>query len=457
MRRSLLTMLAIALVGASASTAASLPAVAAPSDTAVGTYYPITGNQRVLDTRTSVGGHKGVLGPKSELALQLGGVSGVPAGAAASAVVLNLTAVSPTSNTYLTAYPSGSTRPTVSSLNVAAKQVRANLVTVPVGTDGKIRIYNHTGSVNVVVDLMGFYAKSDIQGTHGVGSMFETVQPGRMFDSRTDPNFSGGIAPGDGVLLGLDFGTTDNANVRGYVVNITAITPSGSGFLTAWDGTDPMPTASSVNYSKNQIVPNMAFVPSQADESDPSGTSIFAVVNGSRSARTHVAVDVVGVMAANQLEGYRFEPLTPTRIIDTRSGLGGPKAPLGPTPQSRTYSAPASTTSGATYFLVGNGTAISPTTATFLTLWESGEPRPEVSNINVAKSEVAANAAVVPLSEDFRFDVFNRNGSVNFALDVAGRFNAYSVPAPAGAKAYPSMAVPSSMDDTGRVHVTPRP
>jgi hypothetical protein len=42
-------------------------------------------------------------------------------------------------------------------------------------------------------------------------------------------------------------------------------------------------------------------------------------------------------------------------------------------------------------------------------------------------------------------------------LDVAGRFNAYSVPAPAGAKAYPSMAVPSSMDDTGRVHVTPRP
>ena len=33
----------------------------------------------------------------------------------------------------------------------------ANLITVKLGTGGKVRIYNNTGSTHVVVDVMGYY------------------------------------------------------------------------------------------------------------------------------------------------------------------------------------------------------------------------------------------------------------------------------------------------------------
>ena len=37
----------------------------------------------------------------------------------------------------------------------------ANLVTVPLGDDGAIDIYNYAGSTHVVVDLLGVYAADD--------------------------------------------------------------------------------------------------------------------------------------------------------------------------------------------------------------------------------------------------------------------------------------------------------
>jgi hypothetical protein len=216
----------------------------------------------------------------------------------------------------------------------------------------------------------------------------------------------------------------------------------------AWDGTGNVPTASSINFAAGQVVPNMAFVPSEVDTEDPTGTSVFAVVNNS-TASTNVIVDVVGVVVANQTEGFRFETLAPTRIVDSRSGLGGVQSPIGAN-ATRTYTAPSSVVGDTTWFLVANATAIAPTAATYMTISETGTTRPNVSNLNVAQSEVAANAAVVPLSAENQFDVYNNVGSVNFALDVAGVLNEYSVPAAGLAKASPSF------DGSGTPKVAPR-
>jgi hypothetical protein len=89
------------------------------------------------------------------LTLQVAGLAGVPAGA--KAVVVNLTAVSPTMPTYLTVYP-GPTLTTSSDLNPAAGEVRANLSVAKVNANGTVTVYNSTGSVNVVVDVLGWYA-----------------------------------------------------------------------------------------------------------------------------------------------------------------------------------------------------------------------------------------------------------------------------------------------------------
>ncbi len=410
-----LTALALAAVP-TISTAASGTA----ADDAIGTYYPISKNQRIMDTRSGLGAPKAALGQGKEIVLQVTGRSGVPAGV--SAVALNLTGVGPTSSTFVTAYPSGATRPNVSSLNLIAGRNRANLITVPVGSDGQIRLYNNSGSVNLVADVMGFYAGTDIQATHGIGSQyFPDEEPYRLYDSRQDPD--GAWYPHDSARFGIDYGVQENARIMAFAVNITAINPSANGYLVAWNPEFLDPEFSSVNYTTGKTVPNMAIVPTQRDQS---GYPSFGLMNGPGTARTHVAIDIVGVFAKDETVGLRFTPLDPRRIIDTRTGTGGFKGTLGPA-SSRTFAASSTVATPETYTLVANTTGITPTSDTYLTVWEAGTPKPYVSNLNVSKGETAANSTFVNLSVDSTFSVFNAAGSLTMAMDVAGRFDLHEV------------------------------
>ena len=54
-------------------------------------------------------------------------------------------------------WPSSRTQPDASNLNFAPGQTVPNLVVVPVGTDGKIKIYNGSfGAVDLLVDVAGY-------------------------------------------------------------------------------------------------------------------------------------------------------------------------------------------------------------------------------------------------------------------------------------------------------------
>ena len=104
---------------------------------------------------------------------------GVPA--TATAVVVNVTAAHGTAASFLTVYPAGVTAiPTASNVNFVAGQAVANRVTVGVGTSGQIEVYNHTGTVNVDVDVDGYYT-----GSGGTGSYFVPITPVRVTDTRT--------------------------------------------------------------------------------------------------------------------------------------------------------------------------------------------------------------------------------------------------------------------------------
>lgn len=113
---------------------------------------------RVVDTRSGTGTpySTGVkLGPGQELEVAFWGVGGVVPGA--TAVTCNLTVTEPTATTFLTVYPSGTTRPVASNINVAPGQTIANQATVKLGTAGMVRIYNSAGGTHVLVDLAGFF------------------------------------------------------------------------------------------------------------------------------------------------------------------------------------------------------------------------------------------------------------------------------------------------------------
>jgi hypothetical protein len=91
----------------------------------------------------------------STLPIQIIGLAGVPNDA--KAVVINLTGVAPTMPTFLTVFPGG-TLPYVSDLNPKAGEILANMAVVTLSTNGDISIFNHTGDINVVVDVLGWYS-----------------------------------------------------------------------------------------------------------------------------------------------------------------------------------------------------------------------------------------------------------------------------------------------------------
>jgi uncharacterized protein (DUF1501 family) len=109
---------------------------------------------RLLDTRTGNGAPQARVGPGSEVVLQVTGRSGVPAGV--TAVTLNITAVRPTQQTFVTVYPDGEERPIASSLNPDPDAVSANLVMAKLGAGGRVRLYNDVGDVDLLADVTAY-------------------------------------------------------------------------------------------------------------------------------------------------------------------------------------------------------------------------------------------------------------------------------------------------------------
>lgn len=114
---------------------------------------------RLLDSRTGVtnlttdGRLQGVgrLQPGVPLTIPIGGRLN---GLTPTAVLVNITGISPSDSTHVTAYPCGTAPPTVSSANVAGGKVVPNAVLVPIGSSSSICVVSPI-ETDLVIDLMG--------------------------------------------------------------------------------------------------------------------------------------------------------------------------------------------------------------------------------------------------------------------------------------------------------------
>lgn len=129
----------------------------------VGYFTPTSGGvamavapKRLLDSRNGTGGFTTPWAPGQTRELTVtGGSTSVPT--TATAVVLNLTGVSPTAATHITVWPAGQPRPMASNLNLPPGDTRPNLVVVKVGTEGKIALFNNSGNTHLIADVVGYY------------------------------------------------------------------------------------------------------------------------------------------------------------------------------------------------------------------------------------------------------------------------------------------------------------
>ena len=137
--------------------------------------------------------------------------------------------------------------------------------------------------------------------------------------------------------------------------------------------------------------------------------------------------------------GAGFTPLTPVRVVDSRTGLGGPGIPFSAN-ETRTFSVspevPATATS-----VVLNVTGINHTTSnTYLTVWQGGQPRPGTSTVNLVgqyNGGISSNLATVPIGPNGSIELYNHLAFVDVAVDLVGYYtpgsgSGYTVLTPAG-------------------------
>jgi hypothetical protein len=112
--------------------------------------------------------------------------------------------------------------------------------------------------------------------------------------------------------------------------------------------------------------------------------------------------------------------ITPTRILDTRLGLGAPAAPLGPGGKidvqvTGQAGVPANATG-----VIANVTVTGGTAPSFVTVWPTGQPQPTASSLNVTPGQDLPNSIVVALGTGGKISIFNNGGSVHVVADVTG-------------------------------------
>ena len=419
----------LVVVATSPATTLTVALSGTGTEDATGTFYGIAPN-RFLDTRRD--GTKQPLAKSSTTSVQISGRAGIPT-TGVSAVVVNLTAVTTTSQGYFTAYPSDRSRPTASSINFPKGWTGANMVTVPVGADGKVKIYNYGGAAHAIVDVLGWYAKNDtVRAAKGMGTQFETTESGdpeRMYDSRQDE--LGAFFGGDSIQFTDTWDSPETADVvQSYVVNVTAVGATSQGVLTLW-GSGPKPNVSTVNYQKGVIAPNMAIVPAGPGAEGEADQTGFLLQN-TGSGQVHVVVDLVGYYLSDQLGGLRFVPRdTPKRLVDTRQPKSSTNVLSGAFGGAQTREVDANpVTTGDSFFVVANTTGILPTKQTYLTVWSGDSAKPSASNLNVNPGLVRSASTYAPLSfdevtGDLSFKIYNNSGSMHLAMDVAGTFDWY--------------------------------
>ena len=316
--------------------------------------------------------------------------------------------------------------------------------------------YGQVGDYNIsttVSDSYGDSAVNNIDVTTA-GSDFTPYGVWRLLDTRTGlGTTSAGPVPAHGTLKFKVTGKGVNGDpvpngITAVALNVTVTQEKAIGVLAAYNDEDaygdPMtdPGTSNLNFSKDKDDANLVIVPVGKD-----GVIDF---HNESTGSTQVVADIEGYFSTGSVVGYY--PVTPTRIIDTGTGLGTGKvakvAPGGDVTLKIAGDGPVSELAEAAEV---NITATGGTRGGFITAHNGGPFTTNSSTLNYAPGQTVANNAIVAISNVSNsfgeITLHNSSaGSVNLSVDVSGYFAAGG--SASGAAAFVPLPEPLRLLDT---------
>jgi spore germination protein YaaH len=219
---------------------------------------------------------------------------------------------------------------------------------------------------------------------------YAPVSPTRILDSRVGNGLTGLFNS----HVARTFQVTGRGGVPGDATavtgNLTATAQSSSGYLYVGPVSMNNPTSSSLNFPVGDDRANGVTVAIGAG-----GTLSITFVGASAAANTHVIFDVTGYFVPDA-SGATYIPLTPSRILDTRSGngLSGPFS----SHVARTFGVtgrggvPTNATA-----VTGNLTVTAQTSSGYLYLGPVAMNDPTSSTLNFPKGDDRANGVTVAI------------------------------------------------------------
>ena len=326
---------------------------------------------------------------------------------------MTVTVVQPAAAGYLTVWPCAQPKPTASSLNFAAGANTAN--TVVMAAAGDICIFT-SQATHLIADLMGFTPRT---------TRYVPVGPSRLLDTRPGFTTFDGQAAGGGQraagssltlqVTGRGAPIAVPTGIRTVLLNVAAVQPAASGYLTVWPCDRPQPNASNINFAAGVATANLVV----ADLSASGSVCIFT------SQATQLIADVVGYFDSSATRApTAVHTVNPGRLMDTRA--------IGVTADGR-YQATGALTANTTYTVqiggrfplsagrvaILNVAVVSPAGGGYLTVWPCDQVLPTASSLNYQSGVNRANSVITSLSATGTVCV-RSSQPLHLIIDVSG-------------------------------------
>ncbi|WP_327010639.1 LamG domain-containing protein [Dactylosporangium sp. NBC_01737] len=261
---------------------------------------------------------------------------------------------------------------------------------------------------------------------------YQTITPTRFLDTRSGLGTGGSTAPiqpGGTVRLPIaGVNGIPASDVTAVAVNVTVIYPTAPGFLTLYPSNTPQPGTSNLYYETNAVLANFAIVPV-----GPDGTiSIYVGSAGT----AHLNLDVSGYFTTDDTKAGNstYQPLHPSRILDTRTGLGAPLAPLA---NGGTIAVQVAGVNGVPADITAvaiNLTSANATSSGHLITRADGTPLPMTSGLQMTAGGVLADMAIVAVPANGKIDITMSGGLAGSHTDVVGDVIGYFTAGTGGSK-----------------------
>jgi hypothetical protein len=342
--------------------------------------------------------------------------------ASARAFVLNVTLVPRGFVDFVTVYPAGETRPDFWTVRSQDGQIVANSAIVRAGSAGGLSIYT-SNATDLIIDISGYFTDDSSLSN----LVYYPLTPCRVIETRPEyrPAFGPFGPPAMNARETRSFRLPGNgycpvpAGAAAYSITITVVPTINLAYLTAWPSGRTQPNVSSMNSPTGRVLANSVIVPASPDGS----ISLFTFD------RTDVIVDINGYFAPDdRATGLFYFPTRQCRVSNTldpsfTGAFGGgmlgsestrtipilasPNCP-GIASNARAYAANAT--------VIPNGSPMP-----FLTVWPTGQARPNASVINAFQGQTVSSGFIVPAGLGGSIDVFAYRAT-HLAMELAGYF-----------------------------------